>query len=109
MSLRGGAAPKAGVVRPRDPAATLVAMVERVLERGAAAGLFRAGLDPVQLNISIAALGYYYLTNRYTSPIIFGLDLGAKEMPDRRRAVIVDTILRYVMRDPATLDTGPAG
>ena len=95
--------------RIKEMHSPFVAMVEHVLERGVVAGLFRAGLDPVQLNVSIAALGYYYLTNRYTSSIIFGVDLGSKEMLERRRAVIVDTVLRYVLTDPAALDTGPAG
>jgi AcrR family transcriptional regulator len=80
-----------------------VRMVQGVLERGVEAGVFRQRLDPVQLNISIAALGYYYLTNRHTSSIIFDVDLGSKEMLERRRAVIVETVLRYVLRDPASL------
>ena len=38
-------------------------------------GLFRQGLDPVQVNITIAAIGYYYLTNRFTGSIVFERDL----------------------------------
>ena len=39
-------------------------MVKQILARGVATGVFRKGIDPVQLNITIAAIGYYYLTNR---------------------------------------------
>ena len=47
-----------------------VNMVGDILERGAAQGVFRSGVDPVQLNITIAAIGYYYLTNRDTTSSI---------------------------------------
>ena len=48
-----------------------VAMIKQVLDRGARAGEFRRGVDPVQLYISIAALGYFYLSNRHTLSTIF--------------------------------------
>ena len=53
----------------------LVGMLSAVLRRGARAGLFRQGIDPVQLYISIAGEGYFYLSNRYTLARIFGRDL----------------------------------
>jgi AcrR family transcriptional regulator len=37
----------------------LVGMISELLERGAQAGTFRQGVDPVQLYISIAALGFF--------------------------------------------------
>src|SRR5690348_18215881 len=38
----------------------------QVLRRGHREGLFRAGVDPLQLYISIAALSYFYLGNNHT-------------------------------------------
>ena len=76
-------------------------MVQRILDRGVAAGAFRPGIDPVQLNITIAAIGYYYLTNRFTGSIVFERDLMAEPALDRRLAFNVDTILRLVLADPA--------
>jgi AcrR family transcriptional regulator len=73
-----------------------VAMVARLLERGVKQGVFRKGVDPVQLNISIAAIGYYYLTNRYTGSIIFGRDLMTPKALKDRLAFNVDTILRLL-------------
>lgn len=73
-----------------------VNMVGDILERGAAQGVFRSGVDPVQLNITIAAIGYYYLTNRFTGSIIFERDLMAKEAIDERLQFNVDTIMRLV-------------
>lgn len=74
----------------------LIVMVSEILERGVASGAFRPGVDPVQLNLTIAAIGYYYLTNRYTGSIIFERDLMAKEALEERLNFNIDTILRLV-------------
>ena len=49
-----------------------------------ASGDFRVAVDPVQLYISIAALGFFYLSNSATLSVIFGRDLLGKEARDER-------------------------
>ena len=83
----------------RQTSGQLVAMVKRILDRGVAAGVFRGGVDPVQLNISIAAIGYYYLTNRFTGSIVYERDLMAKENLEARLNFNLDTILRLLKKD----------
>ena len=56
----------------------------------------RAGIDPVQLSITIAAMGYYYLTNRYTGSIIYNRDLMTSQALAQRLAFNVDAILRMI-------------
>lgn len=73
-----------------------VDMVGGLLDRGVAAGVFRPGVDPVQLNITIAAIGYYYLTNRHTAAIVFQRDMMTPEALEARIAFNVETILRLV-------------
>ena len=79
-----------------------VSMVSDLLDRGVAAGVFRAGIDPAQLNITIAAIGYYYLTNRFTGAVVFERDLMTKSALKQRLAFNSDTILRLVLM-PKTL------
>ena len=74
----------------------LVSMVDLILKRGQATGAFRAGVDPVQLNLTIAAIGFYYLTNRFTGSIIYERDLMSKEALEERLRFNIDTILRVV-------------
>jgi AcrR family transcriptional regulator len=74
----------------------LVAMVAGLLQRGIRQGVFRKGVDPVQLSITIAAIGYYYLTNRFTGTIIYQRDLMAPQALKQRLAFNLDTILRLV-------------
>ena len=77
-----------------------VGMVEQLLARGVAEGAFRPGVDPVQLNITIAAVNYYYLTNRFTGALLFERDLMAREALDARIAFNVETIMRLVCVEP---------
>lgn len=74
----------------------LVGMVETILERGVAEGAFRPGIDPVQLNITIAAVNYYYLTNRFTGAHLFERDMMAKTALDARLDFNLETIMRLV-------------
>lgn len=79
-----------------------VEMAREILNKGVEIGEFRAGIDPVQLNINISALGYYYLTNTYTASVVYDTDLSAPEALAKRHTAILDTILRYVLADPKT-------
>ncbi len=83
----------------RDLHTPLISMVGSILERGVAAGVFREGLDPVQVNLTIAAIGYHYLNNRYTGSIIYDRDLGTPDALDARLAFNVDTVLRLLRKD----------
>ncbi|HEX7052312.1 MAG TPA: TetR family transcriptional regulator [Burkholderiales bacterium] len=75
-------------------------MIGRLLERGARAGVFRDDVDPMQLYISIAGLGYFYLSNRYTLSAIFKRDLMTRARCDARLAHMTDVVLGY-LRPPA--------
>lgn len=74
----------------------LVSMVDTLLERGIREGVFREGIDPVQLNITIAAVNYYYLTNRFTGSIIYDRDLMAKDALEGRIRFNIETIMHLV-------------
>ncbi|MEJ1161827.1 TetR/AcrR family transcriptional regulator [Prosthecomicrobium sp. N25] len=74
----------------------LIAAVARILERGAAEGAFRPGLDPLQTWISIAAAGYFYFSNLHTLSTIFRRDFDAPAAREERRRHVVDLILSYV-------------
>jgi hypothetical protein len=76
----------------------LVALLGDVLRRGEAEGVFRKGVDPVQLYISIAGEGYFYLSNRYTLSRIFDRDLMAPRALAGRARHIADMILNALRR-----------
>jgi TetR/AcrR family transcriptional regulator len=72
------------------------ALIEDILRRGVAQGIFRAGLDPVELYITIAAVGYFYLSNNHTLSAIFGRDLGSAAACRKRKKHNVDVILQAI-------------
>jgi AcrR family transcriptional regulator len=76
----------------------LVGLLRDVLRRGEAQRLFRKGVDPVQLYISIAGEGYFYLSNRYTLSRIFDRDLMAPRALASRARHIADMILNALRR-----------
>ena len=76
----------------------LVDSLRSLLRRGEQQGVFRRGIDPVQLYISIAGEGYFYLSNRYTLSQIFGRDLMAKKALAARARHNAEMILAAVGR-----------
>ncbi|MGP0093091.1 MAG: TetR/AcrR family transcriptional regulator [Xanthobacteraceae bacterium] len=77
----------------RELHSPFVATIGEILKRGVEQGIFRAGLDPVQVYVTIAAIGYFYLSNNWTLSAIFGVDLGTATACARRRRHNVDMIL----------------
>jgi AcrR family transcriptional regulator len=84
----------------RKTSSQFVNMVKAILDRGVSSGAFRSGIDPVQLNITIAAIGYYYLNNHFTGSIIFERDLMSKQNLSARLAFNLETILRLIKKNP---------
>ena len=76
----------------------MIALLRDTLQQGVKAGKFRAGVDPVELYISIAGLGFFYLANRWTLSAIFRRDLAKPAELARRGEHIVDVIMAYLRR-----------
>jgi len=85
--------------RIREMNSPLIQTLADVLERGRSAGLFRGGIDPVQLYISIAGLSYFYLSNNPTLSTIFGRDLMSGKALAERLSHITEVVMGYVLRD----------
>lgn len=82
----------------RELHSPLVRLIADILKRGEAQGMFRSGVDPVELYITIAAAGYFYLSNRWTLSTIFGRDLGTDAACRARKRHNVDIILSALRR-----------
>ena len=82
----------------RELHSPLVAMLEGVLSRGQREGVFRRGVDAVQLYVSIAALGYFYLSNNHTLSTIFGRDLMRPQALKQRLAHMSALVLGYLAK-----------
>jgi len=85
--------------RIREMNSPLIQTLGDVLERGRREGVFRGGVDAVQLYISIAGIAYFYLSNQHTLSTIFGRDLMSPKALSERLSHITEVVLGYVLRD----------
>jgi AcrR family transcriptional regulator len=77
-----------------------IATLRDIYGRGRRAGVFRDGLDEVDLHMSISALCFFNVANRATFSRIFKREMATPEALARRREIVIDTIVRYVKRSP---------
>ena len=82
--------------RIRELHSPLIGLLSELLARGEKQTVFRKAVDPMQLYISIAALGFFYLSNRHTLSTIFGHDLSAPGALSERGDHIVEVVLGYL-------------
>jgi TetR/AcrR family transcriptional regulator len=91
---RAGARHVRGSRRLQAMHSPLVSMVDKILKQGVREGIFRRGINPVQLYISIAGLSYFYFSNTPTLSAIFGTDLSRPATRRARRKHVVDLVLQ---------------
>lgn len=77
----------------------LIDSLSSILGRGRATGVFRAGVDPVQLYISIASLAFFYVSNNSTLSAVFGRSLMTPKALNERLSHVVDVVLGYLIRE----------
>lgn len=83
--------------RIQDMNSPLVQLLADVLARGQREGLFRDGIDPLQLYISIASICYFYLSNNATLSTVFGRDLRTPKALAQRLSHMKEMVLGYVL------------
>ncbi|MDP9900810.1 TetR family transcriptional regulator [Variovorax ginsengisoli] len=76
----------------------LLKTLSDIVERGQQAGLFRAGIDPMQLYITIAGCAYFYLSNIHTLSVGFNAQLASEKMLTQRMTHIIEVVTAYVLR-----------
>jgi AcrR family transcriptional regulator len=73
--------------------------IAEIYSRGVKEGVFREGLDPLELHWQVSALCFFNVSNRATFSKIFGRDLAAEDNLATLRGNIVDMVLRFVTRN----------
>lgn len=74
----------------------LIDELRDVLKRGAERGVFRADTDPLDVYLTMASMGFFYLSNRWTLSTVFRRDLVAKSEITRWGEHISDVLLSYL-------------
>ena len=90
---RGGARHVRGSSKLEAMHSPLVSMVSTILGEGVKTGVFRKGINPVHLYISIAGLSYFFFSNTPPLSAIFGKDLSSRAAKLARRKHVVDLVM----------------
>lgn len=80
--------------RISDISSPLLRMFAKTLAQGVRDGLFRKGVNPEQLYISITALSYFYFSGMPTLSTIIKKDLSTKAALRQRRKHVVDFVMQ---------------
>ncbi|MBC5782932.1 TetR family transcriptional regulator [Ramlibacter sp. USB13] len=78
---------------------TAIASIRQLYERGVKSGVFRPGLDPVDIHASISALSFFNVSNRHTFGVIFKLDTRSAAYIAHRRDNVIEMIVRFMRAD----------
>ena len=76
----------------------IIELMRKTLERGAEEGVFRRGLDPLHVYLSIAGMSFFYFANVHTLSRAFNRPLGSADAIDERRAHMTDFALNAIRR-----------
>jgi len=75
---------------------TVIDTLRRLIARGQKARIFRRDIDPIELHMSISALGIFNVANRATFSTIFKRDMTSPRALAKRRQEVVEIILGHV-------------
>jgi AcrR family transcriptional regulator len=73
-----------------------IRVMEEIYQRGVASGVFRSGLRPLDIHLTVSALCFYNVSNQATILQVFGHDMADFEARKQRRANVIETVLRSV-------------
>ena len=75
-----------------------IAAIKHLYDRGVKQGVFRKGLDPVDIHASISALSFFNVSNQHTFGLIFKLDIRSPSYITHRRDNVVEMIVRFMRK-----------
>ena len=73
-----------------------IGAIEKLYARGVKAGVFRAGLDPIDIHASISALTFFNVSNQHTFGLIFKGDTHSEQALAARRSSIIEMLVRFL-------------
>jgi TetR/AcrR family transcriptional regulator, upper aerobic nicotinate degradation pathway regulator len=83
-------------LRAKEYSSPAIQVLEGVLAAGARKKVFRAGLSARDVYLMVAALNYFYLSNRFTLSAFLGEKLEAPEAQSHWQSFVVESVLRTV-------------
>ncbi|WP_295479250.1 TetR/AcrR family transcriptional regulator [uncultured Pseudomonas sp.] len=76
----------------------IIRTLDAILRRGEASGVFREGVDAVDLHMLMTSFCFHRVSNRHTLGAIFKIELADEQVKQRHKTMICDSVLRYLQR-----------
>lgn len=73
----------------------LLTQLKEILDAGVKEGLFRAGIDPVQLYVALSSVIFHAVSNRFTLSVTLGTDTASSAFLDRHIEMSVAMVVGY--------------
>jgi AcrR family transcriptional regulator len=80
----------------RSMSTTVLDALGEILRRGEAEGIFRPGLNALDVHLLISSFCFYRVSNRNTFGEIFQIDLTDEQVKARHKEMICESLLRYL-------------
>jgi TetR/AcrR family transcriptional regulator len=80
----------------------LVDRIAGILKSGAEKKIFKPGIDPVFIYLTLSAMAYHFISNSFTLEIALGRELSSEKAREDWANHIFDVILTYCMRGSRT-------
>ncbi|OCX17323.1 TetR/AcrR family transcriptional regulator [Pseudomonas graminis] len=81
----------------RELSRNVLQALDETLRRGEQAGVFRPGVQAVDLHMLMSSFCFYRVSNRHTFAEIFQIDLEDEGVKARQKAMICDSVMRYLL------------
>jgi len=83
----------------QDMNLSVIQSIQELYERGVKDGVFRKGLDPIDIHASISALTFFNVSNRHTFDLIFKRNGHTPRALALRRQRVIEMVLRFCVID----------
>ncbi|WP_312934922.1 TetR/AcrR family transcriptional regulator [Pseudomonas sp.] len=80
----------------REMSSMVVQILGNTLARGVKEGLFRPGIEVIDLHMLMSSFCFYRVSNRHTFGELFQIELSDEQVKQRQKAMICEVVLRYL-------------
>lgn len=80
----------------RNLNSTVIEMLADIMRRGERDGVFRTGLDPVDVHMMMSSLSFYRVSNRHTFGRLFQCEMDSVAVKRRHKQMLAEAILGYL-------------
>ena len=91
----------------RELSTPAVTVLDGILARGQAAGVFRTDVDALDVHVLISSFCVFQVANRATFSFLFGRDMAQQDVRARHRAMLGDVVVAWLRGDSG--DSGGSG